>query len=121
MNDSAGTAPGAIEFPHLAARDLEGRARDLPDDFSGTSNLVIVAFRREQQAMVDSWVAWFETIAAEHPTLRCYEVPVVATAPVRTDTLSTAPGAGRRGPVAGLGDAGSGRERTSEGNADGDT
>src|SRR4051812_40602285 len=29
--------------------------------------------------MVDSWVAWFETIAAEHPTLRCYEIPVIAT------------------------------------------
>src|SRR4051812_2977477 len=29
--------------------------------------------------MVDSWVAWFETIAAEHPTLQCYEVPVIAT------------------------------------------
>ena len=28
--------------------------------------------------MVDSWVAWWETIAAEHPSLRCYEIPVIA-------------------------------------------
>jgi len=77
MSDSAAT--GAVGFPHLAARDLEGHALELPDDFSGTPNLVIVAFRREQQSMVDSWVAWFETIAAEHPTLRCYEIPVIAT------------------------------------------
>ena len=73
------TVTGAIRFPHLAARDLEGRALELPDAFSGASNLVIVAFRREQQAMVDSWVAWWETIAAEHPSLRCYEIPVIAT------------------------------------------
>ena len=78
MSESANVS-GAIRFPHLAARDLEGRALELPDDFSGASNLVVVAFRREQQSMVDSWVAWFETIAAEHPTLRCYEVPVIAT------------------------------------------
>ncbi len=77
MSDSAAT--GAVGFPHLAARDLEGHTLELPDDFAGASNLVIVAFKREQQSMVDSWVAWFETIAAEHPTLRCYEVPVIAT------------------------------------------
>ena len=66
-------------FPQLAARDLERRARTLPADFSGEPNLVIVAFRREQQAMVDTWVSWFATIAAQHPRLACYEVPVIAT------------------------------------------
>ena len=79
MSESAMNVSGAIRFPHLAARDLEGRSLELPDAFSGASNLVIVAFRREQQAMVDSWVAWWETIAAEHPSLRCYEIPVIAT------------------------------------------
>ncbi len=79
MSDTPANVPGTIRFPHLAARDLEGRARELPDDFSGAPNLVIVAFRREQQSMVDSWVAWFGTVATEHPTLRCYEVPVIAT------------------------------------------
>jgi hypothetical protein len=79
MNDLTGSASGAVGFPHLAARDLEGRALELPRDFSGPANLVIVAFRRQQQSMVDSWVAWFESIAAEYPALRCYEVPVIAT------------------------------------------
>ena len=79
MSESAMNVSGAIRFPHLAARDLEGRSLELPDAFSGASNLVIVAFRREQQAMVDSWIAWWETIAAEHPSLRCYEIPVIAT------------------------------------------
>ena len=74
-----GICDGAMRFPHLAARDLEGRALDLPDAFSGVFNLVVVAFRRDQQPMVDSWVAWFEALAAEHPALRCYEVPVIAT------------------------------------------
>ncbi len=51
----------------------------LPEAFSGAPNLVVVAFRREQQSTVDSWVAWFESIASKHPRLRCYEVPVMAT------------------------------------------
>ena len=35
--------------------------------------------------MVDSWIAWFETVVAQHPGVRCYEVPVLATrwSPVR--------------------------------------
>src|SRR4051794_5084013 len=79
MSDPTSDSPGAIRFPKLAARDLEGRARALPDEFAGAFNLVLVAFRRAQQPMVDSWVAWYGTIAGEHPTLRCYEVPVIAT------------------------------------------
>jgi len=68
-----------VEFPGLSARDLEGRAVSLPDDFAGEVNLVLVAFRREQQPIVDTWIAWFREIAAEHPNLRCYELPVIAT------------------------------------------
>lgn len=68
-----------MDFPHLAARDLEGRAVSLPDDLDGQHKLVIVAFRREQQPVVDSWIAWHESIATDHPTLRCYELPVIAT------------------------------------------
>jgi hypothetical protein len=69
----------SLEFPNLLARDLEGRAVPLPDDRSGEHSLVIVAFRREQQPIVDSWIAWFESIATECPTLRCYELAVIAT------------------------------------------
>jgi len=79
MNEPTADGSAEIRFPHLEARDLEGRARTLPGDFSGTPSLVVVAFRREQQAMVDTWVAWFDTIATDHPGLRCYEVPVIAT------------------------------------------
>jgi len=76
LNDEDGVA---WRFPRLDSRDLEGRGRVLPDDFEGSSNLVLVAFRREQQGMVDTWVAWFEGISAAYPGLRCYEVPVLAT------------------------------------------
>ena len=66
-------------FPLLGARNLEGSPVELPAGFAGEQNLVLVAFRREQQAAVDSWIAWYTSVAADHPGLRAYEVPVIAT------------------------------------------
>jgi len=77
-------APGAAwtsgdRFPVLAARDLERTDRTLPDDLSGTWNLVVVAFRRQHQQLVDQWVAWHAGVAPERPGFECWEVPVLAT------------------------------------------
>ena len=72
-------------FPHLQARNLEGLGVDLPGAFAGDRNLVAVAFRREHQSLVDSWVPWFDQHAAVDPGLRFYEVPTIGRiwAPVR--------------------------------------
>ncbi len=66
-------------FPLLAAHNLEGAAVQLPSGFTGEQNLVLVAFRRDQQDAVDSWITWYTGVAADHPGLRAYEVPVLAT------------------------------------------
>ena len=66
-------------FPALAARNLDGEAVDLPAGFAGERNLVLVAFRRDQQAAVDSWIAWHDGLVAAHPQWRAYEIPVIAT------------------------------------------
>ena len=72
-------------FPRLLARDLEGRDAWLPDAFVGARNVVIVAFQRKHQALVDSWVPWLEDRAAGDPGLRFYELPTIGRiwAPVR--------------------------------------
>jgi hypothetical protein len=48
--------------------------------------VVIVAFRRHHQVLVDSWVPWLEARAQADPGLRFYEVPTIGRiwAPVRT-------------------------------------
>jgi len=73
------------EFPRVAARDLEGLDVTLPDAFAGKRNVVIVAFKRHHQALVDSWVPWLEERAATDPGLCFYELPTIARiwAPVR--------------------------------------
>jgi len=72
-------------FPGIAARDLQGHDVTLPDVFAGQRNVVLVAFERRHQALVDSWVPWLEAHAGTDPGLRFYEVPTIARmwAPVR--------------------------------------
>ena len=77
--------PPSLAFPRVAARDLEGRDVVLPDAFTGERNVVIVAFQRQHQALVDSWVPWLEERVAADPGLRFYELPTIGRlwAPVR--------------------------------------
>ncbi len=72
-------------FPQIRARNLEGLDVDLPDGFVGDRNVVAIAFQRQHQSLVDSWVPWFEEHAAVDPGLRFYELPTIGRiwAPVR--------------------------------------
>ena len=49
----------------------------LPAGLPGEWNVVIVAFRRQQQELVDSWVPWLEERAAVTPWLRFAELPAI--------------------------------------------
>ena len=64
-------------FPEVTGKNLEGREFELPGDFEGDVNLVLVAFRREQQSMVDAWMPAAEALAESLANLRYYELPVI--------------------------------------------
>jgi hypothetical protein len=65
-------------FPPIAGETLTGRSLELPGEFEEPLNLVFVAFRRDQQADVDSWVPVAEEIEASFPDVRYYELPVIS-------------------------------------------
>ena len=44
------------QFPRVEGSNLEGKRFALPTDFGAEYNVVVIAFRREQQADVDSWL-----------------------------------------------------------------
>lgn len=75
----------AAVFPQIRARNLEGLDVDVPDAFVGDRNIVAIAFQRNHQGLVDSWVPWFEEQAGSDPGLRFYELPAIGRiwAPVR--------------------------------------
>jgi hypothetical protein len=66
-----------VSFPRLAAGDLDGREVTLPAGLPGERNVVLIAFRRGQQKLVDSWVPWLEQRAATDPRLRFVELPAI--------------------------------------------
>ena len=69
------TAPKGT-FPSLTASNLEKQSMSLPEDFAGDRNLLLVAFQREQQKNVDTWLhemKRFESL----PNFRYYELPTI--------------------------------------------
>ena len=69
-----------ILFPQLTARDLDGREVVLPSGLPGEWTVVTVAFRRQQQPLVDSWVPWLQEQAATTPGLGFAELPAIGLA-----------------------------------------
>lgn len=67
-----------VVFPTLGGTNLSGRDFTLPRDFEGRLNLVFVAFQREQQAVVDTWLPHARELAFRNPELRFYELPTIA-------------------------------------------
>jgi hypothetical protein len=74
-----------LVFPTIRARNLEGLDVELPSAFAGDRNIVAVAFQRNHQDLVDSWLPWLEQAALTDAGLRFYEVPTIGRiwAPVR--------------------------------------
>jgi len=72
-------------FPTIEARNLQGLGVTLPEAFEGQRNVVVVAFQRNHQDLVDSWVPWLEKRSSTDPGLRFYELPTIGRiwAPVR--------------------------------------
>jgi hypothetical protein len=65
-------------FPTVHASNLNRRVFNLPGDFESDRNLVIVAFQRDQQKVVDTWTAPIRDLLARYPDLRFYELPTIS-------------------------------------------
>ena len=65
-----------LSLPRVAARDLTGATRWLPDAVDAAYGLVFIAFRREQQGSIDSWAPWRAGPGARAGIVG-YEVPVI--------------------------------------------
>lgn len=64
-------------FPDLKASNLEGREFNLPADFAGERNLVLIAFQREQQEQLDTWLKEMKRFQEVDPGFEYYELPTI--------------------------------------------
>ena len=66
-----------IRFPGVEGKSLAGSHLQLPGDLEGDPTLVLVAFHRQQQSDVDTWIPLAVALTEEFPSFRSYEVPVI--------------------------------------------
>lgn len=65
------------QFPRVDGSNLEGKRFALPGDFEAEYNVVVVAFRREQQADVDAWLPFLREQKLAERGVRVYELPTL--------------------------------------------
>jgi len=65
------------KFPELKASNLESREFNLPQDFAGERNLVLIAFQREQQEQLDTWLKEVKRFQEVDRGLQYYELPTI--------------------------------------------
>jgi hypothetical protein len=69
--------PTEFHFPTLSSTTLAGRKVTLPHDFGGRPTLVLVAFKREHQRLVDTWLPAAGRLATAHAGFHYYELPTL--------------------------------------------
>lgn len=65
-------------FPTVSGSNLVGHGYNLPNDFKGNLNIVIIAFRREQTDLIEGWTSHLEDLVRKNPELKYYELPVLS-------------------------------------------
>jgi hypothetical protein len=68
----------AERFPQFKARDLEGKEWEVPLELSGRANLVVLAFEREQQHPIETWVPDLERLEGRFPGLEVWVLAALA-------------------------------------------
>jgi len=66
------------KFPAVRAKTLAGQETTVPDDAAGKVVLVCVAFLRESQSQLDSWLNPFYEKFGSREDIMFYEVPMIS-------------------------------------------
>jgi len=66
-----------MQFPKVTGSNLQRQKLNLPQDFQGERNLVLIAFQQWQQSQVDTWIPFARQLEETDPELRYYELPTI--------------------------------------------
>jgi hypothetical protein len=64
-------------FPHIRARNLNGRVLHLPQQLEGEWNLLLIAFQIWHQNDINTWIPLAESLLHTYSNFQYYELPVV--------------------------------------------
>ena len=62
----------------LSGQALDGKDYELPGDLAEEHAILVVAFRREQQRVVDQWLPWLTDLEQRRSDVAVYELPVLS-------------------------------------------
>lgn len=65
-------------FPSLTAENLLRERKELPRDFAGRLNIVLIAFRQDQVGLLASWEPFLEEMEEKYNGVRFYELPTLS-------------------------------------------
>lgn len=66
-----------MHFPIVTGANLLRRKVTLPADFEGQLNIVLIAFQRWQQSVIDTWVPFAKQLEETNQGVSYYELPVI--------------------------------------------
>ncbi len=66
-----------MRFPSVNGSNLRREKLQLPQDFEGELNLLLIAFQQWQQAQVDTWLPFVRQLEETHSEVRYYELPTI--------------------------------------------
>lgn len=69
-------SPYPLVFPSVSAYALNKSRVNLPADFAGQPNLLLLSFEQEQQKDIDTWLPLVKELQKANPALRTYMLPV---------------------------------------------
>lgn len=65
-------------FPTITAENLNREPVTLPDDLAGNPALVLIAYKRQQQTNVNTWLDRMDEIEAAIPGVQIIETPTIS-------------------------------------------
>ncbi|MDZ7331765.1 MAG: mitochondrial ATPase complex subunit ATP10 [candidate division KSB1 bacterium] len=65
-------------FPELKAETLSGIEIKYPDDLQGKITLILIAFKRETQLKIDSWLEPFSKVFSADTSVQFFEIPMLS-------------------------------------------
>jgi hypothetical protein len=65
-------------FPEVEGKALNGQTFRIPDSLKKQYNLIIIAYKREQQQLVDTWLPKMEPIEQSKNNFAFYEFPTIS-------------------------------------------
>ncbi len=64
-------------FPKVVGINLHGASKELPKSFDKNLNIVTVAFKREQQKEVNTWIVEVDKILRNNSEIGFFEIPLI--------------------------------------------